>query len=125
MWEGVDCAGDILSNLIIVRLPFPMRNAVMEEHKAECDDVPTFIEKYCIPSMLIKLRQGVGRLIRSESDTGIVTILDARAAKGGKYRHNVLNALSLYPLIECEAEFYDFLKEHKPESYWEKNSKGV
>lgn len=123
MWEGVDCAGDILSNLIIVRLPFPMRNAVMEEHKAECDDVPTFIEKYCIPSMLIKLRQGVGRLIRSESDTGIVTILDARAAKGGKYRHNVLNALSLYPLIECEAEFYDFLKERKPEVYWKSNLK--
>lgn len=59
MWEGVDCVGDCLSSVIIVRLPFPMRSALMEEKKDCCYDVGEFVNKYCTPNMLIKLRQGV------------------------------------------------------------------
>ena len=53
MWEGVDCVGDCLSSVIIVRLPFPMRSALMEEKKETCDSVGDFVDRYCTPNMLI------------------------------------------------------------------------
>ena len=56
-----------------------MRSALMEEKKNNSDSVGDFVDRYCTPNMLIKLRQGVGRLIRCESDTGVVSILDPRA----------------------------------------------
>ena len=49
--------------------------------------------------MVIKLRQGAGRLIRSETDTGVIAILDSRAAKGNRHRNRVLKALNKYPLV--------------------------
>lgn len=81
MWEGVDCAGDKLSSVIIVRLPFPLRSATMEEKKSASANVDTFINEYAVPEMLIKLRQGVGRLIRCETDTGLISVLDTRAVR--------------------------------------------
>ena len=56
MWEGVDYAGDKLSLVIIVRLPFPLRSAAMEEKKSASANVDTFINVYAVPEMLIKLR---------------------------------------------------------------------
>lgn len=120
MWEGVDCVGDCLSSVIIVRLPFPLRSATMEEKKSACGNVPKFIQEYAVPEMLIKLRQGAGRLIRSESDTGLLSILDARASKDGKYREQVLNALRKYPLVESVDEAMEFFKMVKSPEYFEK-----
>lgn len=116
MWEGVDCKGDGLSSLIIVRLPFPMRSIVLEENKDE--DVAKFIKETCLPNMLIKLRQGAGRLIRTEKDTGVISILDARASQNGRYRKNVLNALKKYPLIDSIEAVGCFIKNVKSESYF-------
>lgn len=72
---------------------------------------------FAVPQMIIKLRQGAGRLIRTESDTGILAILDARAAKGGAYRHRVLTALSKYPLVRTVFDVRAFIDEVKDESY--------
>ena len=92
MWEGVDYAGDKLSSVIIVRLPFPLRSAAMEEKKSASANVDTFINEYAVPEMLIKLRQGVGRHIRCETDTGLISVLDTRAVRSG-YSERVQAAL--------------------------------
>ena len=117
MWEGVDCAGDILSSVIIVRLPFPLRSQTMEFKKMNCKNTKEFVQKYAVPQMIIKLRQGAGRLIRNETDTGVLAILDARAAKGGVYRRRVLNTLRKYPLVSSISDVASFIDSIKDESY--------
>lgn len=118
MWEGVDCVGDCLSSVIIVRLPFPIRSAAMEEKKEACENVPKFIREYAVPEMLIKLRQGAGRLIRSETDTGLLSILDPRA-NTGSYAVKVAQALSKYPKVQSIEEAKEFMKSVKKPEYFE------
>ncbi len=79
-WMGVDVPGDALSNVIITRLPFavpdhPLIEAKLELIQARGGDAFT---EYSLPEAILKLRQGVGRLIRTKSDHGIIVILDNR-----------------------------------------------
>jgi ATP-dependent DNA helicase DinG len=79
-WMGVDVPGEALSNVIITRLPFavpdhPLIEAKLEFIEAKGGDAFT---EYSLPEAILKLRQGVGRLIRTRSDRGIVVILDNR-----------------------------------------------
>ena len=79
-WEGVDVPGNDLTNVIITKLPFPNpSNPIVEafqEHLEEQGDNP--FSSFFIPEAILRLRQGVGRLIRSRSDTGQIAILDSR-----------------------------------------------
>ena len=119
MWEGVDCAGDVLSSVIIVRLPFPLRSQLMEYKKNQYDTVGEFVQECAIPQMIIKLRQGAGRLVRTEKDTGIIAILDSRASRKGGYRGRVLNALKQYPLTSTIQGVASFIRSVKDEDYTE------
>jgi ATP-dependent DNA helicase DinG len=79
-WSGVDVPGEALSSVIITRLPFvtpdhPLTEARLESIEAEGGRP---FEQYSLPEAILKLRQGVGRLIRSKSDTGTIVILDSR-----------------------------------------------
>ena len=122
MWEGVDCAGDGLSSVIITRLPFPLRSALMEQKKDKCSSVPEFVQKYAVPEMIIKLRQGVGRLIRNETDTGLVSILDARAYSGANAA-KVQRVLKKYTRVRSMDKIEEFFHKVKPQEYFEGGSK--
>jgi ATP-dependent DNA helicase DinG len=79
-WTGVDVPGEALSSVIITRLPFttpdhPLTEARLEAIEAEGGRA---FENYSLPEAILKLRQGVGRLIRSKTDTGTIVILDSR-----------------------------------------------
>ncbi|HWL16312.1 MAG TPA: helicase C-terminal domain-containing protein [Opitutus sp.] len=79
-WTGVDVPGEALSQVIITRLPFdPPTHPITE---ARCDHIRDRggnpFNELTLPDALIKFRQGVGRLIRSAADRGVVTILDSR-----------------------------------------------
>lgn len=79
-WSGVDVPGEALSNVIITRLPFAVPDTPLIEAKLELIQErggDPFTE-YSMPEAILKLRQGVGRLIRTKSDHGIVVILDNR-----------------------------------------------
>ncbi len=118
IWEGVDCVGDCLSSVIIPRLPFPIRSALLEQKKETVRGTRAFIETYAVPEMLIKLRQGIGRLIRGEEDTGLVAILDSRA-KTGPYAERVRTALCRYPEVGSPEEIRAFFGRVKPKSYFD------
>jgi ATP-dependent DNA helicase DinG len=98
-WSGVDVPGAALSNVIITRLPFsvpdhPLIEAKLQRLEEFGEDPFT---SYSLPEAILKLRQGVGRLIRSKSDTGIVVLLDPRVLQKG-YGRAFLNALPKCPV---------------------------
>ena len=117
-WEGVDCPGDILSSLIIVNMPFPTPTPILDHKKEELGDIKYFIDKIVFPEMIIKLKQGMGRLLRSETDTGVVAILDFRISTKGKYRRRVLKALSDYRTTDSLDEINRFLHQVKSTDYF-------
>lgn len=93
-WEGVDIKGEQLSNVIITKLPFgvpsdPINSAISEylEKKGK-----NKFKEFSLPEAIIKFKQGIGRLIRSKTDSGTITILDDRIIKMW-YGKNFIDAL--------------------------------
>jgi DNA polymerase-3 subunit epsilon/ATP-dependent DNA helicase DinG len=75
-WEGVDIPGETLSVLVIVKLPFDVPSDPIVAARAETFEDP--FHQYAIPEAVLRFRQGFGRLIRTETDRGVVVILDRR-----------------------------------------------
>ena len=75
-WEGVDVPGAALSVLIIVKLPFDVPSDPIVAARSETFDDP--FSEYSLPEAILRFRQGFGRLIRTQSDRGVVAIFDRR-----------------------------------------------
>ena len=100
-WEGVDVRGASLSNVIITRLPFevpthPVMEARVKQIKEEGGN--EFFE-FSLPEAILRLKQGFGRLIRTQTDNGIVAILDPRI-RTANYGKQFLESLPSCEIVE-------------------------
>ncbi len=75
-WEGVDIPGEALSVLVIVKLPFDVPSDPIIAARSETFE--DAFNEYHLPEAILRFRQGFGRLIRTQSDRGIVAIFDRR-----------------------------------------------
>jgi ATP-dependent DNA helicase DinG len=110
-WEGIDVVGEQLSCVIIDRLPFPSPGDPLVQARMESMEArgQNGFEHYMIPSAIVRLKQGFGRLIRSKSDRGLVALLDGRAASS-RYGSIILNALPPATRISHLDELTEFFR---------------
>ena len=82
-WSGVDVPGEALEHVIVTKLPFAVPNHPLIEAKLEAITMNggNAFTDFTLPEAVLKFRQGVGRLIRSTSDRGLVTVLDPRIVR--------------------------------------------
>lgn len=99
-WQGVDVQGESLSLLVIDKLPFAAPSDPLVE--ARCERIAgaggDWFGEYAVPSAILQLRQGFGRLIRGHADRGVVAILDPRL-RTRAYGRRFLAALPPAPLV--------------------------
>ena len=121
-WEGVDFPGDMVSSLILARLPFPVPDPLSEAEKEQYPSLQEYIQAVVVPEMQKKLRQGFGRAIRTETDTCVISILDCRAVPEGRYHHAALDALPPMPTTRRIEDVTMFIREKKSPEYFEEGS---
>jgi len=108
-WQGVDVPGATLSLVTIDRLAFPRPDEPLMQARRDRAG-PAAFRTVDLPRAATLLAQGVGRLIRSEKDRGVVAVLDPRLAKAG-YRWELVNALPPMTRTRHRAEAVRFLGE--------------
>jgi ATP-dependent DNA helicase DinG len=110
-WEGIDVPGDALQCVLIDKLPFPPPNDPLVEarvRRLEAEGRNAFAD-YFVAEAAVSLKQGAGRLIRSESDQGLLVVCDPRMA-GMNYGRRLREALPPMPMVVNEAEALDWLR---------------
>ncbi len=118
-WEGVDVRGDALSVVIIDKIPFSPPNDPVSE--ARCNQIRARggdpFALYTVPEAIIALKQGVGRLIRSESDRGVVVLCDARLVSKPSYGPRITGNLPDFFRTRKEQKALEFFL--NPQRYHE------
>ena len=113
-WEGVDIPGKALSLVCISKLPFPTPDITIRAETELYKKLgKNWFHHVSVYRMIIDLKQGIGRLIRSESDVGGVVLFDPRASSinaDKNYRSIVTKNLPNIPYTEIPDHFVDFLK---------------
>jgi ATP-dependent DNA helicase DinG len=116
-WQGVDVPGESLSLLVIDKLPFSAPGDPL--HEARCEAVERaggdWFRDYALPTAMLQLRQGFGRLIRGHADRGVVAILDPRL-RTRPYGRAFLGALPRCPIAEDPAAVAAFFGDQVPVS---------
>lgn len=111
-WEGVDIPGEDLSCLIIVRLPFSPPDEPLTE--AKCNMIKQQggnpFSEYSLPEAVLRFKQGFGRLIRTQTDKGIIIVFDRRIVTT-KYGKAFLQSIPQVPVKKQEiAEIVDLIR---------------
>lgn len=119
LWEGIDIPGDALSMLIIVKLPFAVPDPIGDYERTLYPGMDAYKNEALVPDMLVKLKQGFGRLIRTEGDSGVCAILDSRAREGCSYHDRVLAALPSCRATSNLENIRQFMAARKPATYFE------
>ena len=109
-WEGIDVPGEALQLVIIDKLPFPPPNDPMAEARAKALEAEgrSAFNGYFLPEAALALKQGAGRLIRRETDHGVLVICDSRLSSMG-YGKRLLRALPPMERLESEDLLIDRL----------------
>ncbi|MEO7127710.1 MAG: helicase C-terminal domain-containing protein, partial [Rhodoferax sp.] len=110
-WEGIDVPGDALQLVVIDKLPFPPPNDPMVEARAQRLEAAgrSAFNDYFVPEAAVALKQGAGRLIRHESDRGVLVVCDSRLVSMG-YGRRLLAALPPMRRLESPEEFVEALE---------------
>jgi ATP-dependent DNA helicase DinG len=110
-WEGIDVVGEALSCVIIDRLPFPSPAEPLVAARIAALEAKgrSGFEHYMIPSAIVRLKQGFGRLIRSSTDRGVVALLDGRATSM-RYGATIVDALPPATRIDDLAALDDLFR---------------
>ena len=105
-WEGIDVPGDALQLVIIDKLPFPPPNDPMTEARTKALEAAgrSAFNDYFVPEAAVALKQGAGRLIRRETDQGLLVICDSRLTTMG-YGRRLKRALPPMTEVKSEQEF--------------------
>jgi ATP-dependent DNA helicase DinG len=107
-WQGLDVPG--LSAVVIVKLPFPAEDPLLAaELKDAKERGEEPFEAVLLPKMLLELKQGSGRLIRRDTDRGVIAILDPRAVSRS-YAEQVTETLPEAPRVETLDAMREFLR---------------
>ncbi|MDB5741703.1 MAG: helicase c2 [Polaromonas sp.] len=109
-WEGIDLPGDVLQLLIIDKIPFPPPTDPLAEARScllETEGRSPFIH-YFLPEAAVALKQGAGRLIRRETDQGVLVVCDNRLVSMG-YGRRLLKALPPMQRLASDAELMNRL----------------
>jgi ATP-dependent DNA helicase DinG len=100
LWTGQDFPGDTLVCLVIAKLPFPRQDPLVQARRRACaDEGIDWFRRFYLPEAVLKFRQGFGRLIRSETDVGVVVVLDHRLTQQG-YGRDFLDSLPPVPVVQ-------------------------
>jgi ATP-dependent DNA helicase DinG len=111
-WEGIDVPGDALQCVLIDKLPFPPPNDPLVEARVkrlESEGRNPFAD-YFVAEAAVSLKQGAGRLIRSETDRGLLVVCDPRMA-GMNYGKRLREALPPMTVVASEGEALAWLSE--------------
>ena len=113
-WEGVDIAGEKLSLVIIDKLPFaPPDDPIYRARSQALQRAGQHpFRELSLPQAMLALKQGAGRLIRTETDHGLLVICDERL-RSRSYGAQILASLPPFRRLESFAEALDFLKEER------------
>ena len=109
-WEGIDVPGDALQLVIIDKLPFPPPNDPMVEARSRALEAQgrSAFNDYFVPEAAVALKQGAGRLIRRETDHGLLVVCDTRLVSMG-YGKRLLRALPPMQLLSTAIDMTDQL----------------
>jgi ATP-dependent DNA helicase DinG len=109
-WEGIDVPGDALQMVIIDKLPFPPPNDPMVEARSRLLEAAgsSAFNDYFLPEAAVALKQGAGRLIRRETDQGVLVVCDSRLATMG-YGKRLIRALPAMQRLASEEELCERL----------------
>jgi ATP-dependent DNA helicase DinG len=110
-WEGIDVPGDALQLVVIDKLPFPPPNDPLAEARSKLLESQgrSAFNDYFLPEAAVALKQGAGRLIRRESDQGVLVVCDSRLATMG-YGRRLLRALPPMRRLVSEEDLLDQLE---------------